>query len=475
MTIQDPTQSSWPATPARERARVLGGLRHVLADDPAPWLEALRSPVRSDDAESLSAEVLPLAAACRWIERRAARTLKTRKLGARGRPLWLWGVSAEIRREPCGAVLVIGPGNFPLFLPGVQALQALAAGNRVRIKPAPGGRAVMRRLAEAWWALGVPRDALEVLDESVDAAEAAVDTADLVVLTGGEKTGAAVRAACARHGVPLIAELSGHDHAYVLRGADPELAARCVAFGVRMNGGATCIAPRRVLADARVREAFVAALRDALASAPAVPVPTPVREQAERRVAEAEAGGARRLAGVFTADGLTPVVLLDPLPDAGLHGVDLFAPVLTVETLRGGPPASRFGLGASVFGPEDAARRFARRLNAGVVTVNDVIVPTADPRLPFGGRGASGYGVTRGAEGLLAFTQTKAVSVRRRRVYPHLRPTDVHTLPMLKALLGTLHGRGWRARGRRGAELLKVFRAQTRDGVGPGAGPRNPR
>jgi len=428
----------------------------VLADDPAPWLEALRSPVRSDDAESLSAEVLPLAAACRWIERRAVRTLKPQKLGLRGRPLWLWGVSAEIRREPYGEVLVIGPGNFPLFLPGVQAMQALAAGNRVRIKPAPGGGAVMRRLAEAWWALGVPREALEVLDESVDAAQGALNTAGLVVLTGGEVTGAAVRARCGERGIPLIAELSGHDHVYVLGDADADLAARCVAFGLRMNGGATCIAPRRVFVHAAQRDAFLQCLDGEMAEVGSVAVAEAVMTQAVERIDEALAAGAAcRMGGTAADQGLMqPTVLTDVPADAAIHQVDLFTPVICVETWgpASGPVASRFGLGASVFGTEAAARAFAARIDAGVVTVNDVIVPTADPRLPFGGRGASGDGVTRGAEGLLAMTRPKAVSVRGRRIYPHLRPTDAHTLPMLTALLGTLHGRGWRGRVRRAVD-----------------------
>ena len=49
--------------------------------------------------------------------------------------MWLRGVSVEIRREPFGIVLVVGASNYPLFLPGVQALQALVAGNAVLIKP----------------------------------------------------------------------------------------------------------------------------------------------------------------------------------------------------------------------------------------------------------------------------------------------------------------------------------------------------
>ena len=71
----------------------------------------------------------------------------------------------------------------------------------------------------------------------------------------------------------------------------------------------------------------------------------------------------------------------------------------------------------------EPARRLAVRIRAGTVTINDLIAPTADPRLPFGGRGQSGYGVTRGAEGLLELTCVKTTSLRRGRLRPHYQPT----------------------------------------------------
>jgi aldehyde dehydrogenase (NAD+) len=54
-----------------------------------------------------------------------------------------------------------------------------------------------------------------------------------------------------------------------------------------------------------------------------------------------------------------------------------------------------------------------------MITVNDVIVPTAHPATPFGGHGDSGWGVTQGAEGLLEMTVPQVVSVRTDRFRPH--------------------------------------------------------
>jgi hypothetical protein len=99
-----------------------------------------------------------------------------------------------------------------------------------------------------------------------------------------------------------------------------------------------------------------------------------------------------------------------------------------------------------VFGPEEPARRLAVRIRAGAVTINDLIVPTADPRLPFGGRGQSGYGVTRGAAGLLELTCVKTVSLRRGRVRPHYQPTTAVDQTVFRHYLAAAHGSSWSER-----------------------------
>jgi Aldehyde dehydrogenase family len=88
----------------------------------------------------------------------------------------------------------------------------------------------------------------------------------------------------------------------------------------------------------------------------------------------------------------------------------------------------------------------ALRVHAGIVIVNDVIVPTADPRLPFGGRGDSGFGVTRGAAGLLELTHIKAVAVRRGRWHPHYEPLLPQNEVLCRNYLVAAHGASLRGR-----------------------------
>ena len=427
-------------------ARALPVARRVAAASPA------RPPGDAGAAEVLASEVLPLLSAARFLEKEARFWLRPQKLGLRGRPLWLAGTRARILREPHGHVAVIAAGNYPLFLPGVQVLQALAAGNRVTLKPAPDGVEAARWLAELLSEAGLPEHLLRVTGPSVEDAEPLLATADLVLVTGGERAAAAVADACAKRLIPCVIEASGCDAAFVMAGADLPLAAASVAWGLRLNGSQTCIAPRRVLVDAACGDAFEAELGRALPEGLRVPVSPAAMEAALPRIEAAQAAGARLVRGSWEpgATEAEPFVLTDADPSMGLLQTDSFAPVTAIVSGLDGPDAllaadaaCPYALGASVFGPAREAAAFAERLRVGVAVVNDLIAPTADPRLPFGGTGHSGHGVTRGAEGLLAMTRPRVVVEQRGKQRPHLVPPEPADAQAFAHAAAGLHGEGW--------------------------------
>ena len=140
-------QPDWAARPIGERLAVIARLRRHLAADCEALAASVNRPNMSP-ADILVAEVMPSLAACRFLEKQAARLLKPRRPPGR-RPLWLFGVNLLVRRMPFGVVLILGPSNYPLLLPAIQVVQALAAGNGVMVKPAPGWAAPMQMLAEA--------------------------------------------------------------------------------------------------------------------------------------------------------------------------------------------------------------------------------------------------------------------------------------------------------------------------------------
>ena len=435
---------AWAAAPLETRLAVMRRVRRLVARDAA----ALAATVNRRAADTLVAEVLPLAEAALFLVREAPRILSPRPAAGR-RPLWLAGVSATVRREPLGVVLVLAPSNYPLFLPGAQALQALAAGNAVCVKPAPGCAAPMRALAALLDEAGLPPGLLYILGEGLAIGIAAVRAGfDRIVLTGSAETGARVLADAAPALTPATMELSGSDAVFVLDGADLDLVARSLAYGLRLNGGATCIAPRRVFVPPALAPALEQALLALVPGIPPAPVPEGVSARLGVLVADAVGQGAR----VCSPEGTgLPTVVADATPAMRLLQEDVFAPWLAFvpvadeEAALAAAAACPFALGASVFGPETAAVALAGRVRAGSVCVNDLIVPTADPRLPFGGRGRSGFGVTRGAEGLLEMTAIKTVSVRRGRFRPQLDPPRPDDAARFAHLLALLHG-GWRER-----------------------------
>ena len=266
--------------------------------------------------------MLPLLSATRFLEREARFWLRPQKLGLRGRPLWLAGTRSEIHRVPHGLVAVIAAGNYPLFLPGVQVLQALVAGNRVALKPAPAGEEAARWLAELLGEAGLPEGWLTVTGSAVEDATALLDgsaAADFVLVTGGERAAAAVAEACAKRLVPCVIEASGCDAAFVLAGADLPLAARSIAWGLRLNGSQTCIAPRRVLVDAAIGDALEAEFGRALPAGLRVPVDPAAMAAAMPRIEAALAAGAVAVRGSWEpgASEAEPFVLSGATPADG--------------------------------------------------------------------------------------------------------------------------------------------------------------
>src|SRR5262249_26523144 len=252
-------------------------------------------------------------------------------------------------------------------------------------------------------------------------------------------------------------ELSGHDAMFVLDDADVTLAARAACFGATVNRGQTCIAVRRALVHRSLYPAFLEALKPLVAAVPPMrlALPSQVR-QAEQLVQQALEEGARLLESNFAhpsgSDARLQVVL-DVRPEMALWREASFAPLLAVvsfdildEALRLDGACS-FALGASVFTRTTRrATELAARLRTGMVTVNDVVVPTTHPATPFGGTGASGWGVTQGAEGLLEMTVPQVVSVRGGSFRPHFDPPGSNRLnhrDTLRALLEWGHASSW--------------------------------
>ena len=386
-------QRDWAATALRRRLAAVRQLRHEIAGSGKQLCSLFPSHLVRNPAESLTSEIIPLAEACRFLEREAADILAPLQVSTRSRPFWLRRVEVEIRREPLGVILIIGPANYPLFLAGVQVIQSLVAGDAVLLKPGRGAAPLAAALRAMALRAGIPGDVFHVLGEEPEIARAAIDSGvDKIILTGSVESGRSVYRQAAQSLTPVVMELSGDDPVFILPGADLPKAARAIAFGLQLNGGATCIAPRRVFVWQEIADPFE---RLFTASAKELGANVPVTRVLDEQDALRKASG------------------------------------------------SRYALGASVFGTPQRAASFAHKIAAGVVVINDMIVPTADPRIPFGGRQLSGFGVTRGAEGLLECTSVKAVVHQNARRLRHLEPPPANAEDFFNSYLTASHGKGF--------------------------------
>ncbi|MGW1771406.1 aldehyde dehydrogenase family protein [Streptomyces sp. NPDC002104] len=361
-----------------------------------------------------------------WSARHAGRTLRPRRV-------WPGLLGAEhqarVERRPLGVVGVIGPWNYPVLTPLGVLAGALAAGNAAVFKPSEYTTETGRALVEAFdRANPESADVLRLLPGGAEAGEALCRAGvDKVAFTGSTRTGRAVMAACADTLTPVVLECGGNDALIVAADADVKAAARAAAWGAFSNAGQTCAGVERIYVVQSVGEQFLAALTAELAPVRAGHhygrLTTPQQEKVVRaHVEDAAANGGRFLVGgpeSFRGAGLLdPVVLADVPEDRPAVQEETFGPVVVVRLVRdldeGVARANAVpqALGAAVFS-RSADPSVARRLRAGMVSVNGILTFAGVPGLPFGGNGASGFGRVHGREGLMEFTSAQAVTVRR--------------------------------------------------------------
>lgn len=341
-----------------------------------------------------------------------------------------------MQRQPLGVVGIIGPWNYPLQLTLGPAATALAAGNRVMLKPSeitPRTSALLADLVARHFS----PDEFTLVQGGADVAAAfAALPFDHLFFTGSTAVGRQVAEAAARHLTPTTLELGGKSACIVDAScADLGPGALKIAHGKLLNGGQTCIAPDYVLPprgrEAELSAAYraaVARLFPRLEGNPDYVAIVTERHQArlEALLDEGRAGGAQvedvgPPAGEGRARQLRPVLVFGAQPSMRLLQEEIFGPILPVlpcdtpDQAVAHINAQPRPLALYWFRTDTAARdQVLQRTVSGGVTVNDTLMHITHERLPFGGVGDSGLGAYHGETGFLRFTHQKAVFVQSR-------------------------------------------------------------
>jgi len=412
-------------------------LRHASRADPYPGVETRKAALRGVETalarrkdavvaavdkdfggrlrhETLFAEIYVTIEAFRHARRHVKSWMTPRR---RSVPLTLAPGRAWVQPQPVGLVGVIAPWNYPLMLALTPVAGALAAGNRVLLKPSELTPSVTALIAE-------------ILDEALPPDWAAVALGgpemghrfaglpfDHLLFTGSTRVGRSVMAAAAPNLTPVTLELGGKSPALILPGADPAAAAADIAYGKFTNAGQTCVAPDYVLVPRGEMQPFLSALEKKVAGY--FPEMSAVFGERGKSRAASLLEEARKAGAEVRDLGSGAAAVIDPPASLTLMQEEIFAPILPVIPYDGLDQALAIvrdqprPLAFYLFGKDRGVieRTLLSTLSGGVV-INDTLIHVAIEDLPFGGIGPSGMGRYHGREGFDAFSHLRAVFER---------------------------------------------------------------
>jgi succinate-semialdehyde dehydrogenase/glutarate-semialdehyde dehydrogenase len=335
---------------------------------------------------------------------------------------------------PLGTLLAIMPWNFPFWQVFRAAAPALMAGNALALKHAPNVPQCALAIEAIFRDSGLPEGLFTALMITVDQVAGVIASPHVhaVTLTGSEAAGRKVAACAGQHLKKCVLELGGSDPFIVLHDADLELATDTAVSSRFLNCGQSCIAAKRFIVVPQIADEFLHRLKtkvealkvgdpmnDATQIGPMARID--LRENLHAQIVDSIAQGAVALTGCKPVERegffYQPSILDQVTPKARAWHEELFGPAAIVIRAKSEEDAlrianeTRYGLGSSIWSKDSArAEKLAAHIQAGCTFINGMV--KSDPRLPFGGVKASGYGRELSKLGMHEFVNAKTVWIR---------------------------------------------------------------
>jgi acyl-CoA reductase-like NAD-dependent aldehyde dehydrogenase len=461
-------QPAWEALGFDGRARILRRAQKWVIDNSERIVDTIVSETGKTREDAQVAEVTYAAHAFGFWAKKAPDYLADEKVHS-SNP-FVFGRKLVVRYRPIGVIGIIGPWNYPLTNSFGDAIPALAAGNAVVLKPSEVTPLTSLLMEECMAACGLPPDVFIAMPGYGEAGAALVDHVDMVMFTGSTRTGKRIMARAAERLIPVSLELGGKDPMIVLSDADVERASNAAVHYSMQNGGQTCISVERVYVEEPIYDAFVAQVTEKVRNlrvgepgavgttdVGAITFP-PQLDTIEQHVEDARAKGAtiavgghaRREGGQF----FEPTVITGVDHSMQCMQDETFGPTLPIMKVRDADEAVRlandspYGLAASVWGDDAGhAEAIARRVEAGVVTVNDAQINYLATELPMGGWKSSGLGYRHGPGGIRKYCRQQSLLVTRwapMKKDLHMLPYKARTTRLIGRVTKLLYGRGKR-------------------------------
>ena len=327
-----------------------------------------------------------------------------------------------------GLVAVLAPWNFPLAIPTGMIAAALVTGNGVLFKPSERSLVLGAKLAEVFWASGLPDGILQFLPGGPDIGQYLVEHSKIHVIafTGSKQVGLQIieTAAKHRHGQrdikKVIAEMGGKNAIIVDDTADMDEAIRGVvksAFGFQ---GQKCSACSRLILLSMISESFISRLVEATKSLsigspddPRHQIGPVIDHQALDTITEYINHGKQVAVQALQCDAwesvpddgwyVTPKIFLNVRPENRLAQEEIFGPVLSVLVASDFDEAMQiantieYGLTAGLFSRSPRNIEYAKEvLEVGNLYINRGITGALVGCQPFGGFHLSGCGAKAG-------------------------------------------------------------------------------
>jgi len=408
-------QPAWAELSLKTRGAYLRRAADALLDDIDELAELLVSEQGKPRAEAYTMELLPTVDALHWCAKAGPKILAEEKV--RMSQAFLASKKSRFTYEPIGVVGVIAPWNYPWSIPFGEVAIALMAGNGVVLKPAsltPLLGEAIRRVFEKG---GLPEGLVRVVHGGGAVGDAlAKSSAGKIFFTGSVEVGRTVGEVCARQLKGSVLELGGKDPMIVCADADLSNAISGAVWGGFANAGQTCSGIERVYVVREIADRFIEGVaretQKLRLGNPAEweteigPMTSPGQyEIVVDLIEDAVASGATKLCGGPTpVAGLSdkyiaPTVLTGVTHEMRIMNEEVFGPVLPIVVVDSEQEAidlandSEFGLGASVWTKDrQKGARIARRIESGMVWVNDHSFSHGACQCAWGGVKDSGVG-----------------------------------------------------------------------------------
>jgi aldehyde dehydrogenase (NAD+) len=330
-----------------------------------------------------------------------------------------------IYKEPYGNVLIIAPWNYPFQLALCPLISAVAAGNKVVLKPSeltPHTSAIIARIIEKSFHI----NHVEVVQGGIETSDKLLAKRwDYIFFTGSVPVGKIVAKAAAEHLTPITLELGGKNPCIIDQTANLKLAAKRIVWGKFINAGQTCIAPDYILVQKDMKIKFITFLIEEIIQAYGKKI-----EESPDYARIINSKNWVRLTGMMASEKIifggesddndfyiSPTLIDEPELESTIMKEEIFGPLLPILVYESENDIdiiiSKYEkpLALYVFSENDSfSDKMISRYSFGGGCINDTVAHFSNNRLPFGGVGYSGMGAYHGKLSFDIFSHHKAIT-----------------------------------------------------------------